>query len=121
MNNTIRLMSEVGEMMRKNELSPIKPMKTFDISELETALLSFSRGEHMGKIVVSYQNDQSVVKVSENSTFALKLSVSRDTDCFKDGSTKAGRAIRSLRPLHSSRRLGWIWPWYPPVDDLSWR
>jgi NADPH:quinone reductase-like Zn-dependent oxidoreductase len=59
-----RLMSEVGDMMRMGYIRPIPHLKTFDVADLESALLYFSQGKHIGKVVVTYTNRDSQVKVS---------------------------------------------------------
>jgi len=56
-------MEEVGHMLRTKEVLPISYLRTFDVSELESALLYFSQGKHIGKVVVTYENDRSMVKV----------------------------------------------------------
>ncbi|KAF4624751.1 hypothetical protein G7Y89_g13418 [Cudoniella acicularis] len=58
-----KLMEEVGNLLRKRSIQPIAPIKTFDISELDRALLHFSKGQHIGKIVVTYENPTSTVKM----------------------------------------------------------
>lgn len=52
--NICRLMREVNEMMIAGVLHPVSPLKTFDISELESALIYFSQGKHIGKVAVTY-------------------------------------------------------------------
>ena len=57
-------MAEVDDMLRKGFIHPISPIRTFDVSELDKALLYFSRGKHIGKIIVTYENPKAMVKVS---------------------------------------------------------
>lgn len=57
-------MQEVGEMMRADRIRPVSPLKVFDVSELSSALLHLSQGKHLGKIVVTYTDDRSLVPVS---------------------------------------------------------
>ncbi|KAF2462795.1 polyketide synthase [Lindgomyces ingoldianus] len=58
-----QLMQEVDGMLRMGIIHPITPLKTFDVSELEKALLYFSRGKHIGKIIVTYEEPKSLVKM----------------------------------------------------------
>ena len=64
MSNKRRLMREVNEMMIAGDLHPISPLKTFDVSDLESALLYFSQGEHIGKVAVTYAAEETPLKVS---------------------------------------------------------
>jgi hypothetical protein len=62
--NICRLMREVNEMIITGVLHPISPLKTFDISELESALMYFSQGKHIGKVAVTYTVEEAPLKVS---------------------------------------------------------
>ena len=57
-------MNEVGNLIRQGKIRPISLIKTFDVSELHHALLYFSKGQHIGKIVITYDNKMSIVRVS---------------------------------------------------------
>ncbi|KAL5381606.1 hypothetical protein DPSP01_007054 [Paraphaeosphaeria sporulosa] len=58
-----RLMREVNEMITTGVLHPISPVKTFDISELESALMYFSQGKHIGKVAVTYTVEEAPLKI----------------------------------------------------------
>jgi acyl transferase domain-containing protein/NADPH:quinone reductase-like Zn-dependent oxidoreductase/NADP-dependent 3-hydroxy acid dehydrogenase YdfG/acyl carrier protein len=58
------LMQEVGSMLRAGTIRPIDAIQTFDVSKLDFALLSLSKGKHIGKFVVSCENPNSVVKMT---------------------------------------------------------
>jgi NADPH:quinone reductase-like Zn-dependent oxidoreductase len=58
-----RLFEEVGTLFRQGVIRPIPKITVLDVSELDQALLYFSRGQHIGKIVVTYKNKNSIVKV----------------------------------------------------------
>jgi acyl transferase domain-containing protein/NADPH:quinone reductase-like Zn-dependent oxidoreductase len=58
-----RLLAQVAEMLRHGSLSPVTPVKTFDISQLASALLYFSKGTHIGKVAVSMENRASKVSM----------------------------------------------------------
>ncbi|KAF2740098.1 ketoacyl-synt-domain-containing protein [Polyplosphaeria fusca] len=51
------LMGEVDELRRQGCISPIQPVTVFNASALDQALLSFSKGKHVGKLVVSYEDE----------------------------------------------------------------
>ena len=50
-----QLIQSVGEHYRAGRITPIRPVATSDISQLDQTLLSFSRGTHLGKLVVTYK------------------------------------------------------------------
>ncbi|KAF2265025.1 polyketide synthase [Lojkania enalia] len=54
------LMQEAGEMLRAGKIKPL-PYKSFNISELDKAMLYFSKGKHIGKVVVSYEDQASLM------------------------------------------------------------
>lgn len=56
-------MQEVDALLRTHVLRPITPIRTFSIADLDKALLYFSRGKHIGKIVVTYDDSNAIVKV----------------------------------------------------------
>lgn len=74
--NICRLMREVNEMIIIGVLHPIFPLKTFDISELESALMYFSQGKHIGKVAVTYKVEDVPMKVSMNSPFTREKLIS---------------------------------------------
>ncbi|KAJ4289017.1 hypothetical protein N0V90_011359 [Kalmusia sp. IMI 367209] len=57
------LMEEVESMLRAGTIQPIDAVQSYDISKLDTALLSLSKAKHIGKFVVSYENPDSLVKM----------------------------------------------------------
>ena len=57
------LMRSVDAHIRSGTLSPISPVTTFHVSELDKAMPTLSKGTHLGKIVVTYEDDKtSLVK-----------------------------------------------------------
>jgi aryl carrier-like protein len=62
-NTTNRLMAEVAELYKKGIIKPIDRITTFDISQLQQALMFMSKGKHIGKVVVTYNNPDSLLKV----------------------------------------------------------
>lgn len=65
-NILLRLMSELGEMYRQGSIRPIDFITTFDVQELEEAMMYLSSGTRIGKVVVMFENPQSMLKVSPN-------------------------------------------------------
>jgi NADPH:quinone reductase-like Zn-dependent oxidoreductase/acyl carrier protein len=56
------LMQSVHEHFTAGRIRPVRPHTTFDISQLDQALLRFSKGTHIGKLVVTYLDAESMVK-----------------------------------------------------------
>jgi FlaA1/EpsC-like NDP-sugar epimerase len=59
--NQIRLLKEVDALRRRGTIRPASCIKSFKIAELDQALLYFSKGTHIGKIVVRFDTERSVV------------------------------------------------------------
>ncbi|KAL9011376.1 MAG: hypothetical protein Q9173_003774, partial [Seirophora scorigena] len=57
------LMAELGDLYRKRVIRPIEHLTTFDISQLEQAFMHFAKGTHIGKVVVTFQDPNAMVKV----------------------------------------------------------
>ena len=53
---------EALELYRAGAVKPV-PIKTFDVSQITSAYRQFSQKNRVGKIVISMQNPQSIVKV----------------------------------------------------------
>ena len=53
---------EALELYRTGAVKPV-PIKTFDVSEITSAYRQFSQKNRVGKIVISMENPQSIVKV----------------------------------------------------------
>jgi len=58
-----QLMKTVDELYRTGHIAPIHPFSTADVSELDRVLVGFIKGTHVGKVVVTFQNPNSLVKV----------------------------------------------------------
>ena len=56
-------MREVLELCHAEIVKPITYLKTFDVEELEQAMLHFSKGTHIGKVVITYAKPDSLLKV----------------------------------------------------------
>ena len=59
----IRLLNESLSAMREGHMKPVKPLQVFDVSEITQAFRQFSLGSRMGKIAVSFEDRNSLVKV----------------------------------------------------------
>lgn len=59
------LMQKVDEHHRAGRIGPIRPHTVSSIAALDKALLELSKGKHTGKMVVSYQDPSSMIKVHQ--------------------------------------------------------
>ncbi|KAL9109918.1 MAG: hypothetical protein Q9227_005441 [Pyrenula ochraceoflavens] len=57
------LMQAVNDRYQKGNITPIRPFTSTDVSQLDKTLLNFSKGTHIGKLIVSFQNPGSLVKM----------------------------------------------------------
>ncbi|KAK0671960.1 putative polyketide synthase [Cercophora samala] len=57
------LMQTVNDLYRWNVIAPIRPFGVHDVSELDRVLLGLSKGTHIGKLVVSFENPGSLIKL----------------------------------------------------------
>lgn len=62
-NESIRLLADVMHMYREGSIQPIEPLETYDVSEIPKALRRHSAEDRMGKVAISFENPQSVIKV----------------------------------------------------------
>lgn len=58
------LMEEVASLLREGTIKPVEEIHSYDVSKLETALLTLSRGKHVGKFVVTYEDPDAQVKMA---------------------------------------------------------
>lgn len=58
-----KLMETVSTWHRAGKIKPTRPFSATDVSKLDQALLGFSKGTHIGKLVVTFQNPDSLVKM----------------------------------------------------------
>ena len=63
-NGNSRLLREVMSLYRDGKIKAFDPLKVFDASEIPQAFRHFSSKNRMGKIAVSFENDESLVNVS---------------------------------------------------------
>ncbi|KAK2764515.1 Type I Iterative PKS [Arachnomyces sp. PD_36] len=57
------LIQAVDQYYRAGFIRPIRPMTPTDISQLDQVLLGFSKGTHIGKLVVTFLNQDSLVRM----------------------------------------------------------
>lgn len=57
------LMRSVDEHFRAGRITAVRPLAPWDISQLDQALLNFSKGTHTGKLVVTFQNPTASVRM----------------------------------------------------------
>ncbi|KAI0003422.1 putative polyketide synthase [Xylariaceae sp. FL0662B] len=58
------LMQELTKLWGDGIIKPIDHITTFDISELESAMSFFSKGLHTGKIVITFQKPDTILKIA---------------------------------------------------------
>lgn len=68
-----RLLGDVLHLIRSGKVNVIRPIKIFDVSEIEQAFRYFSQGSRVGKVVVSMQNKSSLIPVSFCKDFSLEI------------------------------------------------
>ncbi|KAI0469724.1 polyketide synthase [Xylariaceae sp. FL0804] len=57
------LMTSVERHLRAGHIAPIAPLSTYHVSQLSQALLRFSKGTHLGKLVVTYDDPNTLVRM----------------------------------------------------------
>lgn len=57
------LMETVHSLRQSGQLKPVYPVSILDVSEFDQALLDFSKNRHSGKVIISFQNPDSAVKI----------------------------------------------------------
>lgn len=57
------LIETVHNLHRTGQITPILPVSVLDVSELDQALLNFSKHTHIGKQIISFQTPESTVKI----------------------------------------------------------
>ncbi|KAF1955974.1 polyketide synthase [Byssothecium circinans] len=57
------LMATVNQRVRAGQMGPLSSITTYDVSQLDQALMAFSKGTHIGKLVVTFQNPNALVKM----------------------------------------------------------
>ena len=58
-----KLLTQVLTLYREGVIHPIEPLETFDISELPKALKRYTKENRLGKVSVSFEDPNSLVKV----------------------------------------------------------
>ena len=59
-----RLTKELKLLWRDGIIGPIDHIKTFDISQLEQAMMYFSKGVHTGKVVITYDDPKTSLRIA---------------------------------------------------------
>jgi NADPH:quinone reductase-like Zn-dependent oxidoreductase/NAD(P)-dependent dehydrogenase (short-subunit alcohol dehydrogenase family)/SAM-dependent methyltransferase/acyl carrier protein len=60
-----QLMKTVDELYRAGSIGPIHPSTVCDITHLDEVMLRFSKGTHIGKHVISFENPDSTIKLTK--------------------------------------------------------
>lgn len=58
------LIKAVHKSYRAGDIGPVKPFSAYDVSQLDQVLLKFSKGTHVGKLVVTFLDPQSMVRMA---------------------------------------------------------
>jgi len=68
-----RLMETVHRYYRQGAIGPIRPFTASDVSQLDQVLLGFSKGTHIGKLVVTFLEPQALVRMVPAAAAAAKF------------------------------------------------
>jgi NAD(P)-dependent dehydrogenase (short-subunit alcohol dehydrogenase family) len=96
------LIQAVDEHYRASRIGPIRPFATSCISKLDQTLLNFSKGTHIGKLVVTFQPD-ALVRIAPPALRASFDSAARYI--VSGGLGGLGRSIVTWMCSHSARDL----------------
>ncbi|THV53463.1 hypothetical protein BGAL_0050g00300 [Botrytis galanthina] len=58
-----RLLKDTLKLYREGQIQAIKPLRIFDVSEITDAFRHFASKDRMGKIAISFENPESLIKV----------------------------------------------------------
>ncbi|KAK5625856.1 hypothetical protein RRF57_001572 [Xylaria bambusicola] len=58
-----KLMKAIDSYWRQGQIGPVHPYAVSDISQLHQVLLRFSKGTHIGKLVASFENPETLVRM----------------------------------------------------------
>ncbi|KAI0508449.1 putative polyketide synthase [Xylaria bambusicola] len=61
-----RLMEEMTQLLEYRVIGPIEHLTTYDISQLEGALNTFSKGLHSGKFVITFRDPETRLKIARS-------------------------------------------------------
>lgn len=59
----LQLMQVIYDHYRASRVSPIHPVTLSEISQLDQTLLEFSKGTRIGKLILSFQNHDLLVRM----------------------------------------------------------
>ena len=71
----IRLMAQTVDLSRSGIIAPPNHIKTFDVSQIEQAMLHFARGTHIGKVVVTFKDPKSLLPVSSDDSLISRVRI----------------------------------------------
>lgn len=101
-----KLMAELGDLNRRGVIRPIDHIKTFEISQLEQAMMYFAKGTHLGKVVVTFQDPKAVLKVRRTPE---KVSFDSDAAYLLVGCLGGlGRSISTWMAERGARKLVYL-------------
>ncbi|KAI0394649.1 putative polyketide synthase [Xylariaceae sp. FL0594] len=65
-----QLMAELKAFWEQGVLGPVAPITCFELAELSTAMSSFTKGQHIGKIVIDFGKSTIPAQVARNTSHA---------------------------------------------------
>ncbi|KAK5997657.1 Prosolanapyrone synthase [Cladobotryum mycophilum] len=66
-----KLMAEMMALIGQGVIGPIRHLTAFCISQLESAMSSFSKGVHIGKFVITFNNPEARLKIARSAIRAV--------------------------------------------------
>ena len=68
-------MTEIGLMYHQDSIKPI-PLRQFAVTNIEEAFHAFAKENRTGKVVITYQEEDALIKVgSYRTTLNIKLTI----------------------------------------------
>jgi hypothetical protein len=102
------IIAEVAQLASQGVAQPIDFINKYDISELEQAMMYMSRGVRLGKIVVTFNNPNTVLRVNPS---VRRPSFDPHATYVLAGSLGGvGRSIASWMVDRSARSLAFLSP-----------
>ncbi|KAK4042013.1 PKS01 highly reducing polyketide synthase [Parachaetomium inaequale] len=101
------IMQGVFGLLREGVVRPVSPVAVFPAGEVESAFRLMQGGQHVGKIVLSFEDGKQMVPLWQQST-ANRPSVKLDPDAaylLAGGLGGLGRSLSGMLVDHGARRL----------------
>ena len=66
-------MSQLESMVHEEIIKPIDVITTFDVAQAKEAMMFFTSSKRIGKVVLTYENSNSLIKVDSFLSFDISL------------------------------------------------